>query len=555
MENQKNYKALLILITMFLLNSLSLMAQPTPVWTSTYNGQNNGNDRAHKLTVDGNGNIYVLGTTYNAQTKNDIVLTKYNSSGTQIWQKFYYGDVDADDTPIDLDLDAQGNIYIAVNNFDFSSRNRAVVLKYSSSGTLLWKRHFEGDHLFFNELNRTVNCLKVVSDGTFYVAGRWSLADGMGSVFGLSAYKGNSTGAVVDSSLVVFGSDYDSNAATNYYDITTDNSGNVYAVGSRNNNIYLKKFNQNFDSVLVKSYNGAGNGVDAGLKVIVDNNFYTYIGGYVSGGVNGKDFVVIKYDNGGTQLWARTYNGPANGEDILSDFIVAGDGSIYMTGKVSGGSSGYDIGTSRITSAGAITWTNLYNGNGNGNDFGINIALDNSGALYVAGTSNEGTNGTDYIVIKYSTLFANQHWAAKFSLSTADTLTSMVLDNNFNVYVCGHHKRFLNNDRDMALYKLGSTIGIQSLGNEIPEKFELSQNYPNPFNPTTNINFSIPKAGNVKLVVFDVNGKQVAELVNEQLNAGVYKFDFNASGLSSGVYFYKLVTNEFTEVKKMMLVK
>ncbi|MBL8016037.1 MAG: T9SS type A sorting domain-containing protein [Ignavibacteria bacterium] len=226
-----------------------------------------------------------------------------------------------------------------------------------------------------------------------------------------------------------------------------------------------------------------------------------------------------------------------------------------MTGKVSGGSTGYDIGTSRITSTGNLTWTNLYNGSGNGNDFGSSIAFDNSGALYVAGTSNEGSNGTDYIVIKYSTLFANQHWAAKYSLSTTDTLTSMMLDNSFNVYVCGHHKRFLNSDTDMGLYKLGSTIGIQPLGSEIPEKFELSQNYPNPFNPTTNIKLQIPESGLVKLVVFDVTGRVVAELVNETLNAGEYKVDFNASALTSGVYFYKLTAAGFTDTKRMVLVK
>ena len=97
--------------------------------------------------------------------------------------------------------------------------------------------------------------------------------------------------------------------------------------------------------------------------------------------------------------------------------------------------------------------------------------------------------------------------------------------------------------------------GISNQNSGIPQIYSLSQNYPNPFNPVTNIKFSIPKSGNVRLVVYDAAGKQVAELVNEQLSAGTYKADFNAANLSSGVYFYKLVTNEFTEVKKMALVK
>jgi hypothetical protein len=264
---------------------------------------------------------------------------------------------------------------------------------------------------------------------------------------------------------------------------------------------------------------------------------------------------VIKYDNGGSLVWSRTYDGPAHGDDVPSDMAVSNDGSVYITGTASGGSSGYDFATCRITSSGSLVWSQLYDGSASGNDFAANLLLDNAGALYVGGTSNQGVNGTDYTVVKYSTLFSNQHWAAKYSLSTSDTLTSMVMDNNFNVYVSGHHKRFLNNDRDMCIYKLTSTVGIQPVSNTIPQEYKLTQNYPNPFNPTTNINFSIPKEGNVKLSVFDVTGKEAVLLVNEALGAGEYKVDFNASGLTSGVYFYRLETAGFTDVKKMILVK
>lgn len=97
--------------------------------------------------------------------------------------------------------------------------------------------------------------------------------------------------------------------------------------------------------------------------------------------------------------------------------------------------------------------------------------------------------------------------------------------------------------------------GIQTISSEIPSGFRLEQNYPNPFNPVTNIKFSIPKAGQVTLKVFDASGKQVAELVNQNVNAGTFNYDFDASHLSSGVYFYRLSTDGFTDVKKMMLVK
>ena len=99
-------------------------------------------------------------------------------------------------------------------------------------------------------------------------------------------------------------------------------------------------------------------------------------------------------------------------------------------------------------------------------------------------------------------------------------------------------------------------IGIASHENNVPKIYSLSQNYPNPFNPTTVINFGLPKAGLVKLVVYDIIGRVVATLVNNEFKeAGNYKVDFNALNLSSGVYFYRIETGSFTDIKKMVLIK
>lgn len=101
----------------------------------------------------------------------------------------------------------------------------------------------------------------------------------------------------------------------------------------------------------------------------------------------------------------------------------------------------------------------------------------------------------------------------------------------------------------------GNIIGIENVSGTVPGKFSLSQNYPNPFNPTTNIKLQIAKSGFVKLTVFDVTGKEVALLVDQDLNAGEYKVDFNAAKLTSGVYFYRMETAGYTDVKKMILIK
>jgi hypothetical protein len=97
--------------------------------------------------------------------------------------------------------------------------------------------------------------------------------------------------------------------------------------------------------------------------------------------------------------------------------------------------------------------------------------------------------------------------------------------------------------------------GVTPVTTTAPDSYKLSQNYPNPFNPTTKINFALPKSGLVTLKVYDMLGKEVATLVNEVKNVGTYSVDFNASTLSSGIYFYKVSVNGFSEVKKMMLIK
>lgn len=92
-------------------------------------------------------------------------------------------------------------------------------------------------------------------------------------------------------------------------------------------------------------------------------------------------------------------------------------------------------------------------------------------------------------------------------------------------------------------------------GSDLPKSFQLYQNYPNPFNPSTNITFDLPIQSEVELVVFDILGRKVSELVSELLNAGSYTYTFDAQSLSSGIYFVRLTTSSQTFTKKMTFVK
>ena len=107
-------------------------------------------------------------------------------------------------------------------------------------------------------------------------------------------------------------------------------------------------------------------------------------------------------------------------------------------------------------------------------------------------------------------------------------------------------------DQDFAVS--ANPIGIQQISS-IVKDFSLGQNYPNPFNPTTNIEFSIPKSEFVILKVYDILGREVKALISQNLTAGEYKVDFDAQGLSSGMYYYSLRAGDNVSVKKMVLVK
>jgi photosystem II stability/assembly factor-like uncharacterized protein len=139
------------------------------------------------------------------------------------------------------------------------------------------------------------------------------------------------------------------------------------------------------------------------------------------------------------------------------------------------------------------------------------------------------------------------------SNTTYDLLDIHFIDLNTGI-ICGKNGKILRTTN-------GGITGIENEVEENPLKYELSQNYPNPFNPVTKIRFSISKTenkkqlNNIKLVIYDISGKEVETLVNEQLNYGTYSVSWNATAFSSGIYFYSLSAGNYRETKRMVLIK
>ncbi|MBP9192631.1 MAG: T9SS type A sorting domain-containing protein [Ignavibacteria bacterium] len=183
------------------------------------------------------------------------------------------------------------------------------------------------------------------------------------------------------------------------------------------------------------------------------------------------------------------------------------------------------------------------------------MTRDSLNNIYVTGSSEGEGTMKDIVTIKYSSA-GDELWNVRFNGSSNrdDEPVAVRLDQNNNVIVSG--KSYSDStENDYVTIKYSQTVGITSISNQIPVSSDLSQNYPNPFNPTTNLEFGISDWGFVSLKVYDILGNEIAVLVNENKPAGRYSVVWNAENYPSGVYFYKLTSSIFSEVKKMTLLK
>lgn len=173
-----------------------------------------------------------------------------------------------------------------------------------------------------------------------------------------------------------------------------------------------------------------------------------------------------------------------------------------------------------------------------------------------ADTAFPGWYLLEHTVISKTTDYGNT-WQSHFNDDPDNVLVGSKMLTLANWYIAGGNP--LNIAKILHTTN-GGEIGIEPISSEIPGQFSLYQNYPNPFNPVTIIKFSLPLpseggAQAVRLVVYDILGRQIAVLLNEQLRPGSYEVTWDASNYPSGVYFYKLITDEFLKTKKMILIK
>lgn len=553
---KEDYKMSKHFIPFILILTLLILPQTTysdvsQSWVVRFNGQNNGMDMATANTSDMFGNVFVIG--YCVGMTYDYVTLKYSPEGAYHWNNLFNGPANSYDLAYSIGLDGNGNAYVVGASTGTGSFLDYCLVKYNNYGSYQWNfRHngpANGDDQAF--------AIFIDSYHNKYVTGG-SEAAGIDDDF--CTIKFNS------SDLIDWIQRYNGPGNSNDQAIAvgTDANGNVYVAGysvgtSINYDYCLIKYAPNGTQQWVARYNGPGNGDDKITGMVADYAGYVFVTGYSWNGTD-YDYCTIRYNSNGNTDWIQRYNGTGSGNDETVGLKRDNAGNVFVTGKSVGLGTGYDLLTVKYSLSGTPLWNKRYNGPGNGEDVGASIATDAFGDVYVAGSSVGNGSNFDYVTIKYNSSGVQQ-WNMRYNGpgNSIDKVAAITLDYYSNVIVSGSSITSGSN-YDICTIKYTQFTGIHPIGNEIPADFKLFQNHPNPFNPVTKIRFDIPsvvnrETSNVKLVVYNILGEEITVLINQEMKPGSYEAEFNGNNFPSGLYFYKIVSENFSDTKRMMMVK
>jgi uncharacterized delta-60 repeat protein len=364
----------------------------TEIWVRRYNGSGNGYDAVRAIALDDSGAVLVTGMSVSGST-NDYCTVKYSSDGVERWVRKYNGPGSASDAANDIAVDAAGNVYVTGNSDDSVTDADYCTIKYSPSGTVRWVRRYDGP----GNSHDAGRAIATDSAGNVYVTGEdygtWSQWD-----YCTIKYDSAGNQQWLQHYNCAVWSDYAK-------DIAVDGAGNVFvtgtSVGSMNYDYCTIKYSQTGSQRWVHRYDGPSNANDGANALALDATGSVCVAGASPGPDSVEDFCVIKYDSAGVQQWIRRYNGPGNGADGAASVGIDDSGGVYVCGSSVGSGSGPDYCTIAYSPDGTEQWVKRYEGNGNADDQAQALVLDSEGNVCVAGSSRNAVTGSDFCSIKY----------------------------------------------------------------------------------------------------------------------------------------------------------
>lgn len=527
---------------------------------STYLG-GSGHDFGGDIAVNANGNVYVTGTTRSADFPTasafqaaldsiaDVFVAKLNAAGDALVYSTYLGG-SRQDTSNAITVDAAGNVYVAgrTDSEDFPTKNPARGKSRFSDG-------------FVTKLNPAGNAL-------------------------------------------IYSTYYGDNSIESYDDIAVDAAGNAYVIG----NILVSIGTGGIDTdVLMGKLDATGSrslyflrfglgGFDKGNAIAVDAAGNAYVAARIqtsSGLQIVSDAFVSKLTPNGDAVYGGRL--PGSGDDAGNGVAIDAVGNAYVTGSTTSidfitasplqaaNGGGRDAFVTKLNAAGIVVFSTYLGGSGS--DEGRNLTLDTDGNVYVTGSTESanfptasplqavnGGGGGDAFVAKINAATTTLIYSTYLGGSGGEGGSGVAVDAAGNAYVTGstNSTNFPTTSplqtanaggNDIFIAKiLSSPTSVKNDREQVPSVFALEQNYPNPFNPETEIRFQLSKPARAVLKIYNALGEEIRTLMDGTYRAGYHRVlwdgkDKNGNAVASGVYLYQLRADNFSQVRKMSLLR
>lgn len=550
------------------------LAQVQTVWIKQYDGPANATDKAVDVLIDPYGDICAVSESRGVGTSYDYVVIKYDTQGTPLWTRRHdFGN--SQDTPMQLITDPAGNLYVTG-----TGAHDLATLKYTKEGELLWERLYSSPGDFWDE----ANAVGVDNNGNVFIGGDVKVYhnDDIYSEYRLD-YMTVKYSAAGD---LLWARQY--NGPSNSWDflryLVVDSEGSVYVTGNSTGynggagyNTTTLKYDADGTLVWERRYDRAPDWYfEYVTGMVLDNEENIIVACFSETAARYEapyiyylsDIVILKYTSDGDLLWRSQYDGPASGDDRTTDVAVDMSGNIYVSGRSEGAGTGYDCITLKYDPAGNLLWDRRYDGPDNLNDYTNAVRVGGDGTVYVTGFSESNESDRDFITIAYDAA-GNVLWQSGYNGAgnQRDETMAVAVDSNGQVYVLGHSVEGpvgFPTGYDLTLIKYTNDV-ITGIGQEsdvtsTPLPTRLDQNFPNPFNNGTVIPYTLINGSDVRLQVFDILGRHVANLASGYRPAGTHFVNWegiNDRGdpVASGVYVYRLQAGDWIDTREMLLIK
>jgi len=486
---------LIFILLLFVSNSFS---QLLTTWNKTYGGYFRDEGNCIQQTFDGN--FIIIGETesYGAGSS-DFWLLKIDNNGDTLWTKTY-GGVD-DDVGLFIDQTSDSGYILTGWTYSYGKGLKdGWLIKTDKYGDTLWTRTYGGsDH-------DILRCVQETSDNGYILSGS-SKSD----------------------SFAVHSSDA--------WLIKVDEFGDTE---------WMKTFYTDFAGDEFRS-----------VKQTLDNGFICcgHTAFYDSMGLN-SDVWLVKTNDIGDTLWTKTYGG--NEESTGYSVVQTSDSGFVITGSTrSFGNGFYDIWVIRTNKFGDTLWTKTYNENSNFTSSGKSIIeTSDYGYLLTGWKQNLNTTNTALFIFKLNSL-GDTLWTEYYDGYSWDEGRFIIETQDMGFILTGSSASYTTHYWDLWVIKTDTNGMVLSTDFKplILNRYFLNQNYPNPFNLSTKIKYTLTKTEKVKIEVFNLLGQRIETLLNKQMPAGSNEIEFTAKDLPSGVYLYRIETNNFKQTKKMILLK